>query len=168
MKPVTQQHPPTSTSTSTNNNNKIYPTPNESTTEEPEVSDEHFRYQVVFSELFDWLASCDESLSYLPPNFINPEIIKSRIFGLQVSNVVFQCCLAYSFFLYFKKFGTPCSIAFYHYYMNLFTQPAKKTTSALNWKVIRRGARWEKVTFTLDFLSVKRLICWYTDGQDSV
>jgi len=64
-------------------NSMAYPT-HTTVSEKQEIADEHFRYQIIFSDLFDWLASCDESLSYLPPNFINPEIIKSRIFGLQV------------------------------------------------------------------------------------
>ena len=44
----------------------------------------HFKYQMIFSELFDWLSSCDDSLSRAIPSFINVEIIRCRLFSLQV------------------------------------------------------------------------------------
>lgn len=48
----------------------------------------HFNYQLIFSELFDWLSSCDDSLSRPFPNCINIDIIRSRLFGLQVNWVL--------------------------------------------------------------------------------
>ena len=51
----------------------------------PELSDDHYKYQMIYSELFDWLLSCEESLTRQSPAFINADIIKCRLFGLQVS-----------------------------------------------------------------------------------
>ena len=44
----------------------------------------HLKYQLLFSDVFDWLSSCDTSLSRMVPECISMEIIKSRIFAMQV------------------------------------------------------------------------------------
>ena len=44
----------------------------------------HLKYQLQFSELFDWLSSCDESLSQPMPSCTTIDILKSRIFQVQV------------------------------------------------------------------------------------
>ena len=45
----------------------------------------HLKYQLLFSEIFDWLSSCDESLSEAMQTCSIVEILKSRIFGVQVT-----------------------------------------------------------------------------------
>uniref|UniRef100_A0A7M5XE85 Uncharacterized protein n=2 Tax=Clytia hemisphaerica TaxID=252671 RepID=A0A7M5XE85_9CNID len=57
----------------------------------PELSDDHYRYQMIYSELFDWLLSCEESLIRQSPAFINADIIKCRLFGLQ--DLATEVCL---------------------------------------------------------------------------
>ena len=50
------------------------------------ISEDHYKYQVTYSEFFDWLLSCEESLRRQSPAFVNADIIKSRLAGLQVGD----------------------------------------------------------------------------------
>lgn len=44
----------------------------------------HLKYQILFSDLFDWLSSCDTSLSRPIPSCISLDIIKTRLFATEV------------------------------------------------------------------------------------
>ena len=54
---------------------------------EEELSEDHYLYQSIYTELFDWLLSCEESLTRQSPAYLNADIIKSRMYGLQVSSI---------------------------------------------------------------------------------
>ena len=60
-------------------------TPTRGSPDSDGISEDHYTYQVTYSELFDWLLSCEESLRRPSPVFVNAAIIKSRLAGLQVS-----------------------------------------------------------------------------------
>ena len=59
-------------------------TPTRGSPDSDGISEDHYKYQVTYSELFDWLLSCEESLRRPSPVFVNADIIKSRLAGLQV------------------------------------------------------------------------------------
>lgn len=59
-------------------------TPTRGSPDSDGIPEEHYKYQVIYSELFDWLLSCEDSLRRQSPAFVNADIIKSRLASLQV------------------------------------------------------------------------------------